>query len=252
MNKLTQMNDINVSSVMPETVTVVSVDTESIQPTTTTAHSGGSGSLFGWVNIGVSICIAIIVWTIVKKTTSEIRKLQCRLNKNDSIINDLSQNIEKISHKVKMLENTVKTNTQHSTPKDILPTTVSEYHGNKYADTIGETENPTQYQIKFATLQSPDENGILRFSERSMIENSSPQKMFLLEIDTVRGIGTYRINPSAKGLILGDLQMFQDFVKPFNFSGDSINATIQDKVPGKISRQGNFWVVDELLEISIN
>ena len=93
---------------------------------------------------------------------------------------------------------------------------------------------------------------MLRFSERSMVEKSTPQKMFLIEIDVESGCGTYRINPEAKKIILNDLQMFQDFVKPFTFCGDSMNATIQDKTLGKIVKQGNFWVVEERLDIIIN
>lgn len=246
------IDSVNNLNVISDTITVASIGTESIHSTTTTAESSGSGSLLGWINVGVSICIAIIIWKIIKTTSSEIQRLQRKLNENDEVIKNALQTIEKISNEVQTLKGKLTPTTKSPIPKKIEPTIVLEEQDNKYVEVTRENENPKQVQIKFATLQSPDENGILRFSERSMIENSSPQKMFLVEIDTIRGIGTYRINPSAKNLILGDLQMFRDFVKPFTFSGDSVNATIQDKIPGKISKQGIFWVVEELLEISIN
>lgn len=246
------IDSVNNLNVISDTITVASIGTESIHSTTTTAESSGSGSLLGWINVGFSICIAIIIWKIIKTTSSEIQRLQRKLNENDEVIKNALQTIEKISNEVQTLKGKLTPTTKSPIPKKIEPTIVLEKQDNKYVEVARENENPKLVQIKFATLQSPDENGILRFSERSMIENSSPQKMFLVEIDTIRGIGTYRINPSAKNLILGDLQMFRDFVKPFTFSGDSVNATIQDKIPGKISKQGNFWVVEELLEISIN
>lgn len=249
---LQPIDSVNSLNVISDTISVASIGTESIHSTTTTAESSGSGSLLGWINVGFSICIALIIWKIIKTTSSEIQKLQSKLNENDDVINNALQTIETISDEVQTLKGKLTPTTKSPIPKKIEPTIVLEEQDNKYVEVTRENESPKQVQIKFATLQSPDENGILRFSERSMIENASPQKMFLVEIDTIRGIGTYRINPSAKNLILGDLQMFRDFVKPFTFSGDSVNATIQDKIPGKISKQGNFWLVEELLEISIN
>lgn len=84
-----------------------------------------------------------------------------------------------------------------------------------------------------------------------MVDEPSPKKMFLLGINPSTSSGTYRINPSAKKVILGNLQMFKDFVKPFAFFGNPENANIEDKQVGKIKKQGEFWVVEECLEISI-
>lgn len=248
---LQTIDSVNNLSVIPDTIAVVSIDTESIHSTATTAESNGC-CILGWINVGVSICLAIVVWKLFKKVSLDIQKLRRKLNENDEVINNALETIEKISNEVHTLKSKLTPTTKCPIPKKIEPIISPEGQDNMYVDVTRESENPKQLQIKFATLQSPDENGILRFSERSMIENSSPQKMFLVEIDTIRGIGTYRINPSAKNLILGDLQMFRDFVKPFTFRGDSIDATIQDKTPGRISKQGNYWVVEELLEISIN
>lgn len=244
------IDSVNNLNVIQETVGVVSIGTESIHSTTTTAES--SGSLIGWISIGISISIAIIVFKILKKISLDIQKLQRKLNEKDEAIDNALQTIEKLSNEVQILKSKPESTINSLPCKEIEPVIVPAVRDNKNVDVTRENEKQNHLQIKFATLQSPDENGILRFSERSMIENSSPQKMFLVEIDTMRGIGTYRINPSAKSLILCDLQMFRDFVKPFTFSGESVNATIQDKIPGKITKQGNFWVVEELLEISIN
>ena len=53
------------------------------------------------------------------------------------------------------------------------------------------------------------------------------------------------------GLILGDLQMFRNFAKflVLNISVHGVSA--ESKRLDKISKQGNFWVVEEPLEISI-
>ncbi len=242
---------VNSLNVTPDTTTVVSIDAESTYSTTATTNSGGSGSLIGWISIGLSICIAIIAWKISKKILSDIQKIHHRLNENEDAINNALQTIEELNNKLKTLKNNVSSAPKYSTHQIIEPVAEPKEQEIEYVDKMKQSENHKQLQTKYATLQSPDENDILRFSERSMIETPSPQKMFLIEIDTQLGIGTYRINPSAKSLIISDLQMFRDFVKPFTFSGDSVNATIQDKTPGKISKHGNFWVVEELLEIII-
>ena len=234
---------------IPDTIAVVSINAESNYSTTATADYRGSSSLIGWISVGCSICIAIIGWKILKKTLLDIQNLQRKLNENNEIINTALQSIVDISTEIQALKSKLTSDTKCPTPKEIKPITGQE---EQEVNVTRDKESQKTFQIKFATLQSPDENGVLRFSERSMIENSSSQKMFLVEIDPIRGIGTYRINPSAKNLILGDLQMFRDFVKPFTFNGDINNATIQDKIPGKISKHGNYWVVEELLEISIN
>ena len=69
---------------------------------------------------------------------------------------------------------------------------------------------------------------------------------FIMSVSVMPGATAFTRMP------FGPSSLARDFVKPFTFSGDSVNATIQDKIPGKISKQGNFWVVEELLEISIN
>ena len=86
-------NNLNVIS---DTITAASIGTESIHSITTTAESSGSGSLLGWINVGFSICVAIIIWKIIKTTSSEIQRLQRKLNENDEVIKNALQTIEKI------------------------------------------------------------------------------------------------------------------------------------------------------------
>lgn len=85
-----------------------------------------------------------------------------------------------------------------------------------------------------------------------MVESSSPQKMFVLELDMQAGSGTYRVNQDAMRMILDDLQMFKDYVKPFSFSGNPTHAIILDKHLGKVTKQGAYWVVEAPLEMSIS
>ena len=108
------------------------------------------------------------------------------------------------------------------------------------------------HEIRYASMQAPDGNGILRISERSMTTVSSQQKMFELELDMEAGTGVYRVNMDAKPLILQDLLMFKAFVKPFTFSGDVHRATIKNVKDGRIVRQDGFWVVEEPLEVKID
>ena len=72
------IDSVNNLDVISDTITVESIGTESIHSTTTTAESSGSGSLLGWINVGVSICIAIIIWKIIKTTSSEIQRERFR------------------------------------------------------------------------------------------------------------------------------------------------------------------------------
>lgn len=246
---LQSMNSANNLNVSPGSKAVVSIDAESTYQTATTADSSSGGSLMGWIYVGILICIAIIVWKISNKLFSDIQKMHRRMNETDKEISNALQTIETLKDDVTTLKSKFLQTSKYSIHQTSEPVVIAKGQEKKDEGIARVTESQNQIQIKYATLQSPDENGILRFSERSMIDTPSPQKMFLVEIDIQSGVGTYRINPLAMNLILGDLQMFQDFVKAFTFSGVPINATIQDKSPGKISRRGNFWVVEELLEI---
>lgn len=136
--------------------------------------------------------------------------MQNLLVENQNRLKNAEKKIEILNNEIKSLTSKVFSISKSSTPKNINTVIREEQPIYQYTDK--KEESFESNQVKFATLQSPDENGILRFSERSMVDSPSSQKMFLLEIDLKRGIGTYKINPSAINFILGDLQMFKDFV----------------------------------------
>lgn len=218
--------------------------------TTATTNVGCSGGLIGWIAIVISIAVGVFAWKVYAKLTDEIQKLKENLSSKEEKLSFKLGTIDNLSNEIESFKHTLKSIPQHSSVQTVETFVKPSNHIN---NTVRETVKSKQHQlqVKYATLQSPDENGVLRFSERGMVDNPSSQKMFILEIDCASGSGIYRLNPSAMELILADLQMFQDFVKPFSFSGTSSNATIKDKVPGKIIRKGNYWVVEEPLEISI-
>ena len=218
-------DSVNITNIISDTISVVAIGPEFMHSTSATTEPSGSYSWISWTSIGLSICIVLLIWKITKKVLFDLQKMHHKLTENERVIKNALEKIETLNFEIKILKNKMVSISDNFVYQTIEPQ---------------------------PTLQTPNENGVLRFSERSMVEKSTPQKMFLLEIDVQAGCGTYRINPEAKKIILNDLQMFQDFVKPFTFSGDSMNATIQDKTLGKIVKQGNFWVVEERLDIIIN
>lgn len=228
------------------TVAVQSVPTDSIA----TTDSSSSNGWVGWIGVGLSLVVGIFAWKVTEKLTKEINSLKKHLSDKEIELTRKLDKIDTLSTELKSVKQSLHSASRQTSSRTVEPTVRPEVPRNVTSETIRPAKRHTL--IKYATLQSPDENGVLRFSERSMVDSSSPQKMFMLEIDNESGIGIYRINPSAMSLILADLQMFRDFVKPFTFSGNPLNASVQDKVPGKIIRKGNFWVVEEPLEISIH
>lgn len=228
------------------TVAVQSIPTDSIA----TTDSSSSNGWVGWIGVGLSLAVGLFAWKVTEKLTKEIHSLKKHLSDKEVELTRKLDKIDALSIEIKSVKQSLHSASHQTSARTIEPSVRPEAHRNVTSETVRPTKRHTL--LKFATLQSPDENGILRFSERSMVDSSSPQKMFMLEIDNESGTGIYRINPTAMSLILADLQMFRDFVKPFTFSGNPLNASVQDKVPGKIIRKGNFWVVEEPLEISIH
>jgi len=240
-------------SISADTGSVTVVNTVTEQSLTSqiaaTVNLDGSNGWMEWVGIGLSICVGIIVWRLYNRLSGDIRKLQNRLdNQEEYTRQTLDKTIDSLSNEIKVLQESVNSMSYKNYVPDVEPRMENDNPARDTKETAKDTE---RIKVRYATLQSPDENGVLRFSERSMVDNPSLEKMFIVETDSQNGMGTYRINPAAISLILNDLQMFHDFVKPFVFSGNVNNAVIQDKTPGKITRHGNYWVVDELLDITI-
>lgn len=194
------------------------------------------------------IILAFIIGVIWKVHKEDISKLQKQIIEAKNISDKLLNSIDMLSsdcESLKQSQQTVKATVVYSRNDCSGGTTLTTVSNNKKKHKVAK-------EIRYATLQSPDEHGHLRFSERSMSNSPTAEKMFILYLDPISGTGTYKLNPDAISLILNDLQLFHDFVKPFSFNGNPMNATLKDKKEGRITKIGDFWVVDELLEITIN
>lgn len=251
LDTITPLVDNPTSDTMVATDTVATVevaDISSYQQITET-QATGNGNYIAWIGIGLSICVGVFAWKLIDNLKKGIKKLGNYYDASKESHDKLIMRIDRLNEDINVLNQKI-VNIRQNSSSQVIETNSHDIHA-EYERKQPQKPKKIATQIRYATLQSPDENGVLRFSERSMTDVSSPQKMFLLEIDPSNGTGIYRINPSAMGFIVGDLQMFRDFVKPFTFSGNPLNANIQDKKFGKITKQGNFWVVEEPLEISI-
>lgn len=237
------------SMVAADTVATMEVANTTSYQYSSEAQANGNGNLIAWIGVGLSICVGLLAWKLIDNLKKDVKKLRTYCDVSKETNDKLIMRIDRLNEEMNVLNQKI-VNIRNNAPTRIVETNPHGTH-TEYERKQPQKPKKVVTQIRYATLQSPDENGVLRFSERSMVEASSPQKMFLLEIDPSTGTGIYRINPSAMGLIVGDLQMFRDFVKPFTFSGNPMSANIQDKKFGKITKQGNFWVVEEPLEISI-
>lgn len=237
-----------------EATTVVPSDayaTTQAEPTGTTPSVGG-GSVVGWVGLAASVCVGFIAWKMITAMRKEIDSLKKSINELNAERNNLRKEFEILSSSFKSQKldfETMRKGFSAVTHRSTAPQPSDQRQERSKKEPV---KSQPSIQILYATLQSPDANGVLRFSERSMTETPSPQKLFQIEIDTAAGTGIYKLNPNAMSAIKHDLQLVKDFVKPFTFSGDIASATIKDKRVGRLSRQGNFWVVDEPLEISIS
>ena len=242
--------DVNVASIVAtDTNSVVGNSTTSVQADPVSApNSWGAGSSAGWIGLAVFVCVGVIAWRIISSLKKDIEKLKqsiAQLNAEKKNLRDeldalsSSFNSQKLDFESLRKGYSAITQRPNSNPQQV-----------PQRKDFGQAKSAKK--VLYATLQSPDENGVLRFSERSMIEKSSSHKLFQVEIDLATGTGIYKINPNAIPMILADLQMLKDFVKPFSFSGNPSTAIIKDKRVGRITKQGSFWIVDEPLEISIS
>lgn len=242
----TQGNDsADVSNSVIDTVALTSVQNVS----TTNAPQATYSNLGGWLGCGGILLGAIALYTLRQKTISFKRKI-------DSLVSDIttirdSQNqqndmIEMLQEKFSQLprESVVKTDakTISTSPQRINTGDVE----TRCIDKKSKSKSLTE--VRFANMQQL--NNELRFAERTMDKNSSSAKMFLLELDYENGIGEYRINPQAIEIIMSDLQTFKSFVKPFDAPGLGSSSKMTNCVAGKIQRQGDFWIVQDRLEIT--
>lgn len=165
----------------------------------------------------------------------KIQQLEESLQTSRGSLSQLSSNLNRINNKIELLSSRF----------------VSE--GNNISVQKLATQNkPKQLDIYYANLQSPDQNGDLKFAIRGFSSQPSVNKMFIVEVDETAGRGIYKVNSDAMMMILNDLQLFNLFVKPYNFSGRTDNLRISTRKPGVISKNGQVWMVEEKLEISVN
>ena len=223
-----------------------SVALTSAQNVSTTNTSQATNSSLGmWLGCGGILLGAMALYTLRQNTISFKRKL-------NSLVSDIttlrdSQNQQ--NNMIKMLLEKSSQLPRKSVVKTISTSSQSMKTGDvetRHIDKKSKSKFLTE--VRFANMQQL--NNELRFAERTMDKNSSSAKMFLLELDYENGIGEYRINPQAIEIIMSDLQTFKSFVKPFDAIGLSSSSKITNCVAGKIQRQGDFWIVQDRLEIT--
>ena len=212
---------------------------------TTNASQATNSSLGMWLGCGGILLGAMALYTLRQKTisfkrkmnslVSDITTLRDRQNQQNNMIKMLLEKSSQLPRK--SVVKTISTSSQSMKTGDVETRHIDKKSKSKFLT-----------EVRFANMQQL--NNELRFAERTMDKNSSSAKMFLLELDYENGIGEYRINPQAIEIIMSDLQTFKSFVKPFDAPGLSSSSKIKDYVAGKIQRQGDFWIVQDRLEIT--
>lgn len=212
---------------------------------TTNASQATNSSLGMWLGCGGILLGAMALYTLRQKTisfkrkmnslVSDITTLRDRQNQQNDMIKMLLEKSSQLPRK--SVVKTISTSSQSMKTGDVETRHIDKKSKSKFLT-----------EVRFANMQQL--NNELRFAERTMDKNSSSAKMFLLELDYENGIGEYRINPQAIEIIMSDLQTFKSFVKPFDAPCLSSSSKIKDYVAGKIQRQGDFWIVQDRLEIT--
>ncbi len=252
MNDTTSLTNTETASTCDSTCSCVDschceVGTSVVAGAPTPVFHNSGACIVGWLSIVIVLCVGHLLRKMIVRLRKETEDLSTQLKDSSKQLGLLNNQVELLSASVADISKKVDTIvTQTKEPHSI---TRESDHPSTGDFTDSEVPVPS---VRYATLQAPNESGELRFAERAMVETPSSEKMFILELDLNQGVGTYGINPGAESLILGDLQMFKDFVKPFSFGGNAYNATIKDKKKGSITREGSYWVVTERLEIIIN
>ena len=211
---------------------------------TTNASQATNSSLGMWLGCGGILLGAMALYTLRQKTISFKRKM-------NSLVSDITTLRDRQNQQNDMIKMLLEKSSQlprKSVVKTISTSSQSMKTGDVETRHIDKSKSKFLTEVRFANMQQL--NNELRFAERTMDKNSSSAKMFLLELDYENGIGEYRINPQAIEIIMSDLQTFKSFVKPFDAPGLSSSSKIKDYVAGKIQRQGDFWIVQDRLEIT--
>lgn len=224
------------------------------------ASTSGIPSALPWVSITLTIVFAYFLYKLKKELdslkkkidgdiarqekasqTTEIRlqDMARRLTYLHDMDNSLMAKLDSLAYKIK--EN-------RKCPPNLEPNTVLVEAERQTS--VNQGNKGTLEQCYYGNPFSPDENGVVKFSTRSLSKEQSPQKMFFVCLHQ-DGTGTYEVNPSANEYILSDLQLFSYYVKSFNVKGQLTNARVKTLRPGKLVKSDKFWVIEELLEVSI-
>jgi len=211
-----------------------------------------------WINVGIFIVVFAFFYFIYKQLNSlkwRIQETGKKIIEQNNIIVRQNKVIDTLRNRLDKIELNTDTKSISKAPEYIPKPRKDEGRDNKVSTIIkssySESVHKSTHVVRYATLQAPDANGTLRFAERSMTAEVTDQKMFEIELDTATGTGEYRINQSAKSMLLNDLQQLRDFVEPFTTNGNTPAQRIIDVKPGKIHQDGKFWIVDELAIIKI-
>lgn len=241
-------------------------DTRTEVPETPRQKSGSHTHQFiGLAGVGLAI-VAIYLVTKLQKECQEVlgrtKKLGDELRQRDAQIADMQN--ELVSVKTQLSAATDKLNTLSAAVAGLNRKQTQESRQQRTTDSTlhpgGKTATTEQQQytapapppvkkgdVYYATPQL--ENGVARFWTRTMRSEASPEKMFCLEV--LDNAGTYTVNPAATDMIQNDLEMFSKFVKPFTAPSGSTSRTISVIKPGKVTLQGQYWVITDKLEVTI-
>ena len=239
-------------STVSQNIVYTTVPTEDMQEKT-------DSSIYGqWIIIGMFVVVFAIIYFFYKQVQSvnwRIKEIGKKVVEQNNIITKQNKAIDTLRNRIDKLE----LNTEIKPTSKVQSTAPKTRNDSEHKSIVStgvksispELAPQSTSIIRYATLQAPDANGTLRFAERSMTEEITDQKMFEVELNTATGKGTYRINQSAKSLLLSDLQQLRDFVEPFTVNGNTHAQRIIDVKPGIIHQDGKFWIVDELAIIKI-
>lgn len=212
------------------------------------SNEGGGDGFIAWLGLIAAILVGVYFWKKVNSLNAQLSLLQSKFNKVDKDFKELNERSEVLSEKIANLNNR-KDDFSDRRQAEIQAAKISH---TKPVRRVDDQKTTRAVEMKYANPQAPDSLGVVRFSERSMVETPSLQKFFILELDNLSGRGTYQINQSALSEILQDLQMIKEFVKPFTLSPNAVYSSIEDVKKGTIVKKGSSWEVENLLEIKIH
>lgn len=244
-----------VESIAKDSVFVKTETIEKIERNESVDNNGSNLSLtLSIVAIVLGLVIGYLLYKLMSFGKSALIKLKDDikiLENENSTIKDQIRNLENAlrGKSLEVSEISLKLNGLHN---KVQSSDISNRAEKSNAVPEPSISNPKKnIELFYANLQSPDQNGVLRFAVRGFVSQRTSHKMFVVEIDNSIGKGSYKINPEAIPMIKSDMQLFNSFVKQYNFSGNLDKAGISTKKPGVIIKSGQFWIVEELLEISI-